>query len=74
MTRRKNTLPVGLWRDEQTGKIGMDRCPKCHRENYCMNVLLGICTWCGYDANKDFEQQETNKHGANDNRTAGSAL
>ncbi len=32
----------------------MNRCPKCNRENYCMNVLRGICTWCGYDANKDF--------------------
>jgi len=26
-----------------------------------MNVLRGICTWCGYDANKDYEQQTTMK-------------
>lgn len=47
-------LPSGLWLDEETGKICMERCPKCGRENYCMNVLLGICTWCGYDANKEY--------------------
>lgn len=29
------------------------RCPKCGRENYSMNVASGICTWCGYDGNKD---------------------
>lgn len=66
MTREKNTLPAGLWRDEHTGKIGMNRCPKCGGENYYMNVLLGICAWCGYDANKDFEQQKMNKHENND--------
>ena len=29
------------------------RCPKCKKENYCMNVLRGICTWCGFDVNKE---------------------
>ena len=22
--------------------------PKCKRENYILNVALGICTWCGF--------------------------
>ncbi len=42
-------LHSGLWRDDKTGKIALERCPKCGRENYIMNVLLGICTWCGFD-------------------------
>lgn len=32
--------------------IGLIRCPKCDRENYSPNVSSGICTWCGFDANK----------------------
>ena len=28
----------------------MERCPKCGRENYAMNVCTGICTWYGYEA------------------------
>ena len=56
MQKTKNlNLPNGLWLDEETDKICMERCPKCGRENYCMNVLLGICTWCGYDANKEYK-------------------
>lgn len=50
----KEKLPLGLFRDEDTGAIAMCRCPKCHKENYIMNVLSGRCTWCGYDANKDY--------------------
>lgn len=26
----------------------MKQCPKCKRENYVLNVMLDICTWCGY--------------------------
>ena len=47
-------LPTGLWVDAETERIAMIRGPSCGRENYCMNVLSGICTWCGYDANKNF--------------------
>lgn len=36
------------------------RCPKCKRENYTPNVVSGICTWCGYDANEE-EENEDNK-------------
>lgn len=28
----------------------LQRCPSCDRENYAMNVAVGICTWCGYEA------------------------
>lgn len=31
----------------------LERCPKCGKENYILNVLTGICTWCGYDINKE---------------------
>ncbi len=50
-------LPRGLWRDDKTGKIALERCPKCGRENYIMNVLSGRCTWCGFDANKEYGKE-----------------
>jgi len=31
--------------------ICLERCPECDRENYAMNVIAGICTWCGFNAN-----------------------
>jgi ssDNA-binding Zn-finger/Zn-ribbon topoisomerase 1 len=34
-------------------KIALTRCPECKKENYALNILLGICTWCGYDANEE---------------------
>jgi hypothetical protein len=37
-------------------KIYLTRCPKCFLENYAMNVSSGLCTWCGYDGNKDEEK------------------
>lgn len=43
-----------MWQHE--GRIYMVRCPKCGRENYAPNVATGICTWCGYDANKHAEE------------------
>jgi hypothetical protein len=33
--------------------IGMTRCPKCNKENYALNVISGICTWCGYQATEE---------------------
>lgn len=54
-------LPRGLWRDEETGEIALKRCPKCGRENYIMNVLLGRCTWCGFDANKEYGNEKNNR-------------
>lgn len=44
--------------DKETGEIGLIRCPKCGMENHAMNVMSGICTWCGFDANKNSDQEE----------------
>ena len=48
----ENKLPSGLWRKED-GTLAMSRCPECYTENYALNVLCGICSWCGYDVNED---------------------
>lgn len=46
-------LPRGLWWNEKDKSIALSRCPACNRENYAFNVLSGVCTWCGYNANND---------------------
>ncbi len=33
-------------------RIGLERCPKCGRENYAMVVMSGVCCWCNFNANK----------------------
>lgn len=38
--------------DVHTGKIYLERCPKCQKENYIPAVATGQCAWCGYDATK----------------------
>ncbi len=47
---------------EDNFKVGdrtyLVRCPKCKKENYALQVSSGICAWCGYDANK--EENENN--------------
>lgn len=40
------------------GKRALVRCEECHNENYAINVLTGICTWCGYDINKDLKDKK----------------
>lgn len=50
-------LPSGL--EIYDNQLWMHRCPKCHRENYIFNVSSGICTWCGYNANKDYPVNST---------------
>lgn len=42
----------------ENGQAYLVRCPKCGRENYALNVASGICTWCGYDANKENVKQK----------------
>ena len=37
------------------GTILLIRCPKCHRENWALEVISGKCAWCNYDAHKDIE-------------------
>jgi len=33
-------------------RIGLLKCPLCHNENYALNVMDGLCSWCGFNANK----------------------
>ena len=42
---------------EVDGKTYLVRCPKCNRENYAISVSSGVCCWCGYDANKDGDEE-----------------
>lgn len=55
----ENKLPRGLWHKED-GTLAMSRCPVCEKENYAFNVLSGVCTWCGYDANGRIEARRMN--------------
>ena len=34
--------------ESTTGKLYLVRCVACDKENYCMNVTTGKCTWCGW--------------------------
>lgn len=40
---------------QNDGRLFLVKCPKidCGLSNYAPNVLRGICTWCGFDANKE---------------------
>lgn len=40
------------------GKIYLQRCPECDRENYSPAVALGQCAWCGWDGNKELGNEE----------------
>lgn len=48
------SLPRGVWKGP-SGNYYLERCPKCDMENYALNVASGICTWCGFDANKGYK-------------------
>lgn len=37
------------FRGLNSGHICVERCPKCHTENYCMNVTSGMCGNCGWN-------------------------
>lgn len=50
------------------GRILLTICPKCHRENYALNVITGMCTWCDYNAHQDKElKKRVNNHQATTN-------
>jgi ribosomal protein L37E len=36
-----------------TGHICLVKCSKCLNENYTPNVYSGICSTCGFDINKE---------------------
>lgn len=46
-----------------TKELLLIRCPKCGKENYALNVLSGICTWCGYDAHELISKYNENPNG-----------
>lgn len=39
------------FRPLQGKRVYLQRCPRCHRENYVLAVTQGACCWCGLDAN-----------------------
>ena len=41
--------------------ICLIRCPECERENYAMAVTSGVCAWCSYDLNKEFNTTKSNE-------------
>lgn len=59
MSKLIKHIPGVEWYDD--GTILVMRCPKCHRENYCMAVADGVCCWCGYKPEKIKEQCNARK-------------
>lgn len=67
-----NKMKIGF-RGLKSKRISLEKCPACGRENYVMNVLTGVCTWCLFNVNnlkdktykeilnKNNESQEKNK-------------
>ena len=43
---------------DKNGKICMERCFDCGKENYMMNIPTGYCTWCGFNANEKVEVEK----------------
>ena len=41
-----NDVYIGF-RDKD-GKLFLQRCPECGKENYAMWVASGQCAWCGW--------------------------
>lgn len=39
------------YRGRNDGRMHVQRCPSCRKENYAMAVASGFCSWCGFDAN-----------------------
>ncbi len=44
------------FRSKDDGKFHIMRCPRCHKENYLMNVSQGDCAWCGFSLNQYMEK------------------
>ena len=45
---------------DKNGKWFLVRCPRCGYENWGPAVASGICSWCGFDANKFAQEHGTN--------------
>lgn len=37
----------------ENGKVYLQHCPKCERENLAIAVASGQCCWCGYKVIKE---------------------
>lgn len=42
---------TGNFKLKDPDKYALVRCCACDRENYALNVLSGVCSWCGFDIN-----------------------
>lgn len=39
----------------ENGSYALIICGDCGKENYALNIISGVCTWCGFDINKLFK-------------------
>lgn len=39
------------YRGKSDGRIHIQRCPKCEKENYILAAAQGPCSFCGFDPN-----------------------
>jgi hypothetical protein len=49
-------------------KVGLVRCPSCHKENFPTAILKGKCAWCKFDAIAFVAQIKTNPTESNDKK------
>lgn len=53
VVRDKKGNKIGYaFRSKKDGRFHIMRCPRCHLENYAMQVSEGSCAWCGFSLNK----------------------
>jgi len=45
---------------KKSTRFALVRCPDCHKENYAINVLSGVCTWCGFNINEGKNERNNN--------------
>lgn len=45
-------LPLG----RLSYRVGLVHCPECDRENYSMCVGTGICSYCPFNLNKEYQK------------------
>jgi hypothetical protein len=50
---------VGLGEGSQ---VEVQRCGRCHKENYILAVSSGQCCWCGWDANDETQAKVVKDH------------
>lgn len=53
---------VGFVDIKDDSKLCVQRCGRCHQENYVMAVSSGQCCWCGWDANDETQAKVVKDH------------